>query len=198
MRGLHVCGREGGRGGGRKRGGGGGGRGRRTDPRGLPQHLQLLRGVPRLVLQAPPAQACPQLLLLLGLVGGQLLKPQTQTHVHKTPSLLPLCKLRAAWAAAALSQGGWQRRPPAAPAPIEQVRSPGPLRCWRKNRCSPSRCLFGRHPWSRNPPRPGESRLPWGHFHSDAIQPFPALCLCTGWEGPQPPVLLRAVYCGAC
>lgn len=63
----------------------------------LPEHLQLLRGVPGLVQEAPPAQACPKLLLFLGLVGGQLLKPDTQTHMHKTPLLLSLCKVRTAW-----------------------------------------------------------------------------------------------------
>ena len=47
----------------------------------LPQHLHLLRGAPHLVPEATPAQASPQLLLLLGLVGGQLLRPQTHRHI---------------------------------------------------------------------------------------------------------------------
>lgn len=46
----------------------------------LPQHLHLLGGVPHFILEAPPAQASPQLLLLLGLAGGQLLGPQTHKH----------------------------------------------------------------------------------------------------------------------
>lgn len=152
----------------------------------LPQHLQLLRGVPQLVLEAPPAQACPQLLLFLGLVGGQLLKPDTQTHVHKTPSLLSLCKVRAAWEAAALFQGGRQRRPPAAPAPIGNVRRPGPLRCWKEEPAVHhlAACLGG-SPGPGAHPALKRAGFPRGHFHSDPIQPFPALCLCTGWGRSQ-------------
>lgn len=169
------------------------------DPRGLPQHLQLLRGVLRLVLEAPPAQACPQLLLLLGLVGGQLLKPQTQTHVHKTPSLLPLCQLRAAWVAAALFLGGWQRRPPATPAPHRTGQEPRASWVLEEEPAVPRlAACSGGTPGPGIHPALERAGFPRGHFHSDAIQPFLLCVSARGGEGPQPPFLLRAVYCGAC
>lgn len=56
------------------------------------QHLHLLRGAPHLVPEATPAQASPQLLLLLGLVGGQLLclSPEYIFQVSGEPFTQPL------------------------------------------------------------------------------------------------------------
>lgn len=57
----------------------------------LPQHLHLLRGVPYLILEATPVQDSPQLLLLLGLAGGQLLGPQhINTHTQNTVTVVLL------------------------------------------------------------------------------------------------------------
>lgn len=186
VQGLHLCGRAGGGGGRGSRGEGG--RGGGGILRALPQHLQLLRAVPPLVLEAPPAQACPQLLLFLGLVGGQLPKPQTQTHVHKTPSLLSSCKVSAVPAAAALLQGGWQRGPPAASAPQRKGQGPrGLLGAGGRASCSPSRCLFGGTPGPGTHPALERAGFPRGPFHWDASQPSPALCLRAGWgRSPAP------------
>lgn len=82
-----------------------------------------------------------------------------------------------------------------------------------KNQPSLLHCLFGRCLLAPEPPpAPSPPPLAWkeqtslgSHFHSDPIQPFPALSSCTGWERSppftsyffQPSVLLRAVYSAA-
>lgn len=70
----------------------------------LPQQLHFLGGVPHFVLEAKPAQTCLQLLLLLRLVGGQLLgATDTQTHAHRTQSLLASCRVTAAQQSSSIS-----------------------------------------------------------------------------------------------
>lgn len=79
----------------------------------LPQHLHLLRGAPHLVLEATPAQASPQLLLLPGLVGGQLLGPQTHKHTcTKHSHCCPRARSEPPVEQLALFQGRWRRQPP--------------------------------------------------------------------------------------
>lgn len=177
----------------------------------LPQHLHLLRGAPHLVLEATPAQASPQLLLLPGLVGGQLLGPQTHKHTcTKHSHCCPRARSEPPGGAAGFVSGTMaQTASPQHPVPLRKVRGQRGLRSSNKEPAarSPAACLGGAH-WSQNLPLPGpgENRLPWGAiFTVVPSSPF-LLCLSAqGGEGPstylpfsQPSVLLRAVYSGAC
>lgn len=134
----------------------------------LPQHLHFLRGVLHLVLEAMPAQASPQLLLLLGLVGGQLLG--AQTHKHTCTKHSHCCPLQGQppTEQRALFRGGWHRQPPLRLVPHRE--SPRAKEAFQvlKLRIGPpslAACLGGA-PWSDSlpaspcPPRPGENRPP--------------------------------------
>lgn len=118
----------------------------------LPQHLHILRGVPHLVLEATPAQASPQLPLLLGIVGGQLLG--AQTHKHKC-SGHSHCRLPAEseppLEQPALFQGGWHRQSP----PHLALHQKGPLRSSNKEPA-----LTPALPVWEVPPGPGTSPCP--------------------------------------
>lgn len=81
----------------------------------LPQHLHFLRGVLHLILEAMPAQAGPQLLLLPGLVGGQLLGAQTHKHTYtKHSHCCPLQSQSRPVEWRALFQGGMAQTAPTA------------------------------------------------------------------------------------
>ena len=164
----------------------------------LPQHLHFLRGVLHLILEATPAQASPQLLLLLGLVGGQLLGAQTHKHTCTKQSLLSSAESEPPNGAAGFVSGGMAQTAPTVPC-APQGKSEGQrglLGPQTKNQPSLPRCLFGRCSLSNSLPLPRlqpPSVLPWREqtslgagFHSDSIQPFLALSFRTGWERSPP------------
>lgn len=80
--------------------------------------------------------------------------------------------------------------------PLEMSEGPGLLRCWKEEPAVHhlAACL-GSSPGPGTHPALERAGFPRGHFHSDSNQPFPALCLCRGGEGPhiclflQPPSL---------
>ena len=142
----------------------------------LPQHLHFLRGVLHLVLEATPAQASPQLLLLLGLVGGQLLGAQTHKHTCTKQSLLSSAESEPPNGAAGFVSGGMAQTAPTVPC-APQGKSEGQrglLGPQTKNQPSLPRCLFGRCSLSNSlplPPTPAPVRpaleradLPRGRF----------------------------------